>query len=65
MTVEGQVEGDMNINDLLRIKSEGSVKGKIFYNNIEIDEGGKISGEGNHREKDNKQEEFKEIKSIS
>ena len=41
MVVEGKVEGEMNINTLLNIKSEGSVSGKIFYGEIKIDEGGK------------------------
>ena len=62
MTVEGKVEGEVHINSLLHIKSKGSVIGKVFYGEIQIDEGGKISGEINHRNKDNKQEEFKELK---
>ena len=32
---------------------------KFFYG-----ESGKLSGEINHRDKDNKQEEFKELKSL-
>ena len=62
MTVEGKVEGEININSILHIKSKGNVSGKIFYGEIEIEEGGKLSGEINHRDKDNKQEEFKELK---
>ena len=62
MTVEGKVEGEVNINSILHIKSKGNVSGKIFYGEIEIDEGGKLSGEINHRDKDNKQEEFKDLK---
>ena len=62
MTVEGKAEGEMNVNTVLNIKSEGHVNGKVFYGEIQIDEGGKISGEINHRNKDNKQEEFKELK---
>ena len=64
MTVEGKAEGEMNVNTVLNIKSEGHVNGKVFYGEIQIDEGGKISGEINHRDKDNKQEEFKELKSV-
>ena len=62
MTVEGKVEGEININSILHIKSKGNVSGKIFYGEIEIEEGGKLSGEINHRDKDNKQEEFKDLK---
>ncbi len=62
MTVEGKVEGEININSILHIKSKGNVSGKIFYGEIEIDTGGKLSGEINHRDKDNKQEEFKDLK---
>jgi cytoskeletal protein CcmA (bactofilin family) len=65
MTVEGKVEGEMNVNAVLNIKSEGYVSGKVFYGEIQIDEGGKLSGEINHRDKDKKQEEFKELKSLS
>ena len=62
MTVEGKVEGEININSLLHIKSNGNVSGNLFYGEIEIEEGGKLSGEINHRDKDNKQEEFKDLK---
>ena len=59
MKVEGKVEGEININDLLHIKSKGAVSGKVFYGNIQIDEGGKLIGEIEFRDKNNKQEEFK------
>ena len=64
MTVEGKAEGEINVNTVLNIKSEGQVSGKVFYGEIQIDEGGKLSGEINHRDKDSKQEEFKELKSL-
>jgi len=60
--VEGKAEGELNVNDVLNIKSEGNVNGKIFYGEIQIEEGGKLSGEINHRDKNNKQEEFKDLK---
>ena len=47
MKVEGKVEGEININDQLHIRSKGSVNGKIFYGSIEIDSGGKLLGEIN------------------
>ncbi len=65
MIVEGKVEGEMNVNTVLNIKSEGYVSGKVFYGEIQIEEGGKISGEISHRDKDNKQEDFKGLKSLS
>ena len=64
MKVEGKVEGEININDQLHIRSKGSVNGKIFYGSIEIDSGGKLLGEINYRDKNNKQEEFKDWKSL-
>ena len=62
MIVEGKAEGELNVDDVLNIKSEGNVNGKIFYGEIQIEEGGKLSGEINHRDKNNKQEEFKDLK---
>ena len=64
ITVEGKAEGEINADDVLNIKSTGHVSGKVFYGEIQIDEGGKISGEINHRDKDNKQEEFKDFKVV-
>ena len=64
MKVEGKVEGEININDQLHIRSKGSVNGKIFYGSIEIDSGGKLLGEINYRDKNNKQEEFKDWKAL-
>ena len=65
MTVEGKAEGEINVNTVLVIKSEGQVSGKIFYGDIQIDEGGKLTGEIDHRDKNIKQEKFKELKSLS
>jgi len=64
ITVEGKAEGEINADDVLNIKSTGHVSGKVFYGEIQIEEGGKISGEINHRDKDNKQEEFKDFKVL-
>ena len=43
-------------------KVRSNVNGKIFYGEIQIEEDGKLSGEINHRDKNNKQEEFKDLK---
>ena len=64
ITVEGKAEGEVNADDVLNIKSTGHVSGKVFYGEIQIEEGGKISGEINYRDKDNKQEEFKDFKVL-
>ena len=64
ITVEGKAEGEVNADDVLNIKSTGHVSGKVFYGEIQIEEGGKISGEINHRDKDSKQEEFKDFKVV-
>ena len=62
--VEGKVEGEITIVNLLHIRSEGSVNGKVFYGNIQIEEGGKLLGEINQKDKNNKQEEFKDWKAL-
>ena len=64
ITIEGKAEGEINTDDVLNIKSTGYVNGKVFYGEIQIEEGGKISGEINYRDKDNKQEEFKDFKVL-
>ena len=51
-------------HDLLQIKSTGSVSGKIFYGKIQVEDGGKLIGEINYRDKEHKQEEFKDWKAL-
>jgi cytoskeletal protein CcmA (bactofilin family) len=60
MTVKGKVEGEININNLLEIKSKGNASGKIFYGDIQIDEEGKLAGEINFKDSEIKQEELKD-----
>ena len=64
MAVEGKVEGEININSLLHIKSQGSVSGKVFYGDIQIDEGGKLLGEINFKEQIQKEGEKKDWKAL-
>jgi cytoskeletal protein CcmA (bactofilin family) len=64
MTVKGKVEGEININNLLEIKSKGNASGKIFYGGIQIDEEGKLAGEINFKDSNNKQDEFKDWESL-
>ena len=64
MTIEGKSDGEITVNDLLQIKSTGSVSGKVFYGKIQVEDGGKLIGEINYRDKENKQEEFKDWKAL-
>ena len=62
--VEGKFEGELNADVNLQIKNNGHVNGKITYGSIEIEDGGKLLGEIIYREKNNKQEEFKDWKAL-
>ncbi len=42
--VSGRFDGNLNVNERLTIRSTGRVSGKIRYNTIEIESGGRISG---------------------
>ncbi len=42
--VSGRFDGNFNVNERLTIRSTGRVSGKIRYNTIEIEFGGRISG---------------------
>ena len=66
MTIEGKTEGEITVNNLLQIKSTGSINGKVIYGKIEVEDGGKLIGEINYcdKDKDNKQEEFKDWKAL-
>ena len=64
MTIEGKSDGEITVNDLIKIKSTGSVSGKVFYGKIQVEDGGKLIGEINYRDKENKQEEFKDWKAL-
>ncbi len=43
--VSGRFDGSLNANERLMIRSTGRVSGKIRYNTIEIESGGRISGD--------------------
>ena len=64
MTIEGKSDGEITINDLLQIKSTGSVSGKVIYGKIQVEDGGKLIGEINYCDKEHKQEEFKDWKAL-
>tara|TARA_B100000029_G_scaffold491590_1_gene551917 strand:+ start:280 stop:750 length:471 start_codon:yes stop_codon:yes gene_type:complete len=64
LNVEGSAEGDINVRELLKLMSSSYVSGKINYGSIQINEGGKIIGEFEFKDKNILQEEFKDWKSL-
>ena len=58
LVIEGNVDGDIKVKDHLTIYSSGQTSGKISYGSINIDDGGKIEGEINHKDKNIVQEDF-------
>ena len=62
--VEGSVEGEINIKELLKLMSSSYVSGKITYGNLQINDGGKLIGELDYKDKNIIQEEFKDWKSL-
>ena len=62
--VEGSIEGEINVKELLKLMSSSYVSGKISYGSLEINEGGKLLGELEFKDKNIIQEEFKEWKTI-
>jgi cytoskeletal protein CcmA (bactofilin family) len=64
LSVEGTVEGELNVKGLLKLMSSGSVSGKITYGSLQINEGGKLIGEVDFKDKNILQEEFKDFKAL-
>ena len=62
--VEGSIEGEINIKELLKLMSSSYVSGKIAYGSLQINEGGKLVGEVEFKDKNIVQEEFKDWKTI-
>ena len=62
--VEGSVEGEIHVKELLKLMSSSYVSGKITYGSLQINEGGKLIGEIEFKDKNIIQEEFKEWKSL-
>ena len=62
--VEGSIEGEINIKELLKLMSSSYVSGKISYGSLQINEGGKLLGELEFKDKNIIQEEFKDWKTI-
>ena len=64
LTVEGSIEGEINIKDLLKLMSSSYVSGKICYGSVQINEGGKLIGEMEFKDKNILQEELKDWKTL-
>ena len=62
--VEGSIEGELNVKELLKLMSSSYVSGKITYGSLQINEGGKLVGELEFKDKNIAQEEFKDWKTI-
>ena len=62
--VEGSIEGETQVKELLKLMSSSYVSGKITYGSLQINEGGKLVGEIEFKDKNIIQEEFKEWKSL-
>ena len=62
--VEGSIEGEIQVKELLKLMSSSYVSGKITYGSLQINEGGKLVGEIEFKDKNIIQEEFKEWNSL-
>ena len=62
--VEGSIEGEINVKELLKLMSSSYVSGKISYGSLQINEGGKLLGELEFKDKNIIQEEFKDWKTL-
>ena len=62
--VEGSIEGEINVKELLKLMSSSYVSGKMSYGSLQINEGGKLLGELEFKDKNILQEEFKDWKTI-
>ena len=62
--VEGSVEGEITVKELLKLMSSSYISGKINYGSLQINEGGKLIGELEFKDKNSVQEEIKDWKTI-
>ena len=62
--VEGSIEGEIYVKELLKLMSSSYVSGKMSYGSLQINEGGKLLGELEFKDKNITQEEFKDWKTI-
>jgi len=64
VSVEGIIEGELEVKGLLKLMDNGTVSGKISYSSLEIHEGGKLFGELVFKDKEILQEEFEDWQAI-
>ena len=64
LVIEGNVDGEIKVKDHLTIYATGWTSGKISYGSINIDDGGKIEGEINYKDKNIVQEDFDDWKPL-
>ena len=64
VSVEGIIEGELEVKGLLKLMDNGTVSGKISYGSLEIHEGGKLFGELVFKDKEILQEEFEDWQAI-
>ncbi len=62
--VEGSIEGEINVKELLKLMSSSYVSGKISYGSLQINEGSKLLGELEFKDKNIVQEDFKDWQSL-
>ena len=62
--VEGNIEGEVHVRELLQLMSSSYISGKISYGSVQINEGGKLIGELEFKDKNIVQEEFKDWKTL-
>ena len=62
--VEGSIEGEINVKELLKLMSSSYVSGKMSYGSLQINEGGKLLCELEKKNKNIIQEEFKDWKTL-
>ena len=64
LSVEGNIEGELTVKGLIKLMSSGTVSGKISYGSLQINEGGKLVGELDYKDKKVLQEEFRDMKTL-
>ena len=62
--VEGSIEGEIYVRELLKLMSSSYISGKISYGSVQINEGGKLIGELEFKDKNIAEDEFKDWKSL-
>ena len=64
VSVEGIIEGELEVKGLLKLMTSGTVSGKISYGSLEIHEGGKLFGDLTFKDNEILQEEFGDWQAI-